>query len=61
MNKNKDAIKMTKRQELVIKTFKFMYKNGELTPKTVFIPLQTGGFVEKLIYKVSPNEFSRKP
>ena len=57
---NNDAIKMSKRQELVIKTFKFMYQNGELTPKTVFIPLRTGGFVEKLVYKVSPNEFNRK-
>lgn len=42
-------------EEIVIEAFRMMMQCGELTPREVEVPLQTGGTFTKKLYKVKPN------
>lgn len=41
-------------QQLVVEAFRMMIRDGDAVRTRVSIPLQTGGVLEKEIYKVKP-------
>lgn len=52
-----DSISLKRHHDrVVVKAFEMMIRDGEAVRTTVKIPLQTGGSIEKVIYKVIPTK-----